>query len=1031
MISKIFHISDIHIRLYQRHKEYEQVFERLFNYIEKNKDENSVIFLGGDIVHSKTEISTELVYLTSKFLKDCADILPTILIAGNHDANLKNSHRLDILTPITFYLNHPNLYYWRNSGEYEFNGVSFSVFSVFDNNWVPAKDLKGKYKIALYHGPIWESKTDTVTIESNTKIDIFNGFDLALLGDIHVHQYLNESKTIGYSSSLIQQNYGESLDGHGLIVWDLKSKKSKFVPIKNDHGFYTFYLVDGKCDIPENLPKNLRCRIIYENSSPEQIERFVKSISQKYKIGELLRHKFIPKNSPIQNSIIGNSRDVSYQNKVITDYLFSTTDITTDEIEEVLSLNNETNQKLPILQKLNRNIIWKPLKLEFSNMFSYGENNSIDFTQFNGVYGIGGLNAVGKSSLLEVICFVIYDKSTRAFKASHILNTEKDSFYCRLFFELNGQKYGIERIGSKKLDGNVKVDVNFWTYDGDDEILLNGEDRDKTNYSIREYLGTYDDFVMTALSSQYDNQNFVDKSQRDRKELLYKFLDIYIYDELYKIAKEESKSFQVLIREFEKEDLHNKSSQLYQSIEESEISLNQIESELNKIQIELTSSNNQLISLNKNYIPVEGNLNIEEIERGIESTSIELTQCVIDVKDIDSEIFDMNSTIEIERSNLSEYSGVSDRKDEYHDIEKKIIQSEKDLQKIHSELHRCTEQKNHLLKHEYDPNCQYCVNNEFVKNAKKLIDRIPELEQSATDESEHLNFLRDQLEILKPEILRFELKIQIERRIHELLSKLSNLNERKNMLLFKGKAIKEQLKDFQRKNKQYIEQRNTIEKNNSIIDQISLAKKKISELEKTIELTREKHRIKFGEISTKRKEYEECNLKLDNYLKYIKKYRIYELYLQALSKDGVPYKILETILPVIESEVNVILNQLSNFTVKLESTNEKYIHGFINYGSESSWPIELSSGMERFILSIAFRCSLSEITSLPKANFLAIDEGFGVLDSENIQQVHKLFSYLKKQYDYLLIISHIDSMKDAVDKQIFIEKIDGFSKIHL
>lgn len=148
MISKIFHISDIHIRLYQRHKEYEQVFERLFNYIEKNKDENSVIFLGGDIVHSKTEISTELVYLTSKFLKDCADILPTILIAGNHDANLKNSHRLDILTPITFYLNHPNLYYWRNSGEYEFNGVSFSVFSVFDNNWVPAKDLKGKYKIA-------------------------------------------------------------------------------------------------------------------------------------------------------------------------------------------------------------------------------------------------------------------------------------------------------------------------------------------------------------------------------------------------------------------------------------------------------------------------------------------------------------------------------------------------------------------------------------------------------------------------------------------------------------------------------------------------------------------------------------------------------------------------------------------------------------------------------------------------------------------------------------------------------------------
>ena len=87
--------------------------------------------------------------------------------------------------------------------------------------------------------------------------------------------------------------------------------------------------------------------------------------------------------------------------------------------------------------------------------------------------------------------------------------------------------------------------------------------------------------------------------------------------------------------------------------------------------------------------------------------------------------------------------------------------------------------------------------------------------------------------------------------------------------------------------------------------------------------------------------------------------------------------------------------------------------------------------MERFIISLAFRTALNDITSLPKPNFLAIDEGFGVLDSENLSNLGKLFNFLKTQYDYLLCISHIDSMKDLVDSQINIEKVNGYSVINV
>jgi DNA repair exonuclease SbcCD ATPase subunit len=86
--------------------------------------------------------------------------------------------------------------------------------------------------------------------------------------------------------------------------------------------------------------------------------------------------------------------------------------------------------------------------------------------------------------------------------------------------------------------------------------------------------------------------------------------------------------------------------------------------------------------------------------------------------------------------------------------------------------------------------------------------------------------------------------------------------------------------------------------------------------------------------------------------------------------------------------------------------------------------------MEKFISSLAIRTSLINITSLPRPNFLAIDEGFGVLDSENLNNMYLLFDYLKSQFGFVLCISHIDAMRDIVDSLIEIKKVSGYSKIN-
>jgi len=188
-INKIYHISDVHIRNLKRHKEYKTVFQRTVEAIKSTITANDIIFLGGDIVHAKTDMTPELVQSVQEFFKMFSDIAPTILITGNHDCNLNNKSRLDALTPIINALSHPNLFYLKDSGVYHLADKHFVVMSVFDRpkDFIKATDFKGTYKIALHHGAVDTAVTDIGFRLANDHVNIetFEGYDLTLLGDIH------------------------------------------------------------------------------------------------------------------------------------------------------------------------------------------------------------------------------------------------------------------------------------------------------------------------------------------------------------------------------------------------------------------------------------------------------------------------------------------------------------------------------------------------------------------------------------------------------------------------------------------------------------------------------------------------------------------------------------------------------------------------------------------------------------------------------------------------------------------------------
>ena len=130
-IETVMHLADVHVRLIKRHDEYREAFSKIYEYA-RTLPTNSVILIAGDLLHSKVDLSPEAIQVASEFLKNLADIRPTILLSGNHDCLLTNKTRLDSLSPIVDNLSHENLFYLKKSGLYGIGNILLNNMSVFD-----------------------------------------------------------------------------------------------------------------------------------------------------------------------------------------------------------------------------------------------------------------------------------------------------------------------------------------------------------------------------------------------------------------------------------------------------------------------------------------------------------------------------------------------------------------------------------------------------------------------------------------------------------------------------------------------------------------------------------------------------------------------------------------------------------------------------------------------------------------------------------------------------------------------------------
>ena len=1038
-IDKIYHVSDIHIRNFKRHSEYKRVFQNLADYISKTKTENSIICLTGDIVHSKTDITPELVQETQDFLKLMSTLLPTIVIPGNHDANLNNNHRLDSLSPIINAMADPNIVYLKDSGVYKIANIDFVHWSVFDEPkaYKKANKVKSDYKICLYHGAVNNSLTEIDFKLSGNLISAsdFDGFDITLLGDIHKTQFLNEQKTIAYPGSLIQQNHGESLE-HGILVWDVNTRSAEFVEIKNDTAFYTLYIENGiHLDLPEYLPENLYLRLRSKNTSPTSIKEIAATIRKTRNIVELSHQTMndFSATSMHQQANMINVRDILYQNELLSKYLKSKFDISEEDILKVCELNKQINANIP-KNEITRNIQWNPKRFEFSNMFSYGKKNVIDFTNMEGIYGIFAENASGKSSSIEALVYCLFDKCSKTSKAGMVMNNKSREFHCKLDFELDGKIYTIERKASyRPKSENVKQDVTFFYTDSNENVVsLNGKDRSDTNSIIRSVIGSYEDFILTSMSMQNNNTGFIDMGQTERKDLLSQFLDIKVFEELNLSASESLKEYSVLIKEYKKIDHFSALKDIESKIQSFSVEYRDLQSTKDSFEKLIESETKKYLDIRSKMVTIDSNIvDIDQLEILKASTTKKIEKLKSEIESLDSEILDIENRISETEKELAKFDIVK-IKDHIKDLPA-LLEKEKELtvkvETLKAEITHKMEKMQKLDTLKYDENCQFCMNNVFVKDAIATRDSIEQDKEKAKLTVDSLRIERSIISELKVHEKQLESYESIQRNLNNIKNEKLKIESNKHKSALELHRQDQILNDTEHNIQQYKEKEAAIILNRDINNQLKDVQAELDTLKNKVANITDSIMSCNTNIQLLEKDKLVSESSIENLKTLESKFKYYEYYLSAMSRDGLPYEIISSIIPRIQEDINNILTQVVDFQISIQSDG-KNINAFIVYDDSKMWPIELSSGMEKFVSSLAIRSSLINTTSLPRPNFLAIDEGFGALDQSNMGNISILLEYLKTQFKFIIMISHIDSIRDVVDSHIEIVKDkDGFSKV--
>ena len=768
---------------------------------------------------------------------------------------------------------------------------------------------------------------------------------------------------------------------------------------------------------------------------------------------EVAKHRFAPESITFLNRAAGqrgtvdigtgfkveNLRDKGVQENLIREYL---TDYEPSEemLERVYELNRKYNSQIEETEEVARNVNWNINRFEWDNLFNYGEGNSVDFTNLNGIVGIFGKNFSGKSSIIDGLLYTMFNTTSKNERKNYnIINQNRKD--CRGVVELQvGEKvYTIERDSTKyvkKLKGEVtneaRTNLDFSGVDPvvGETVSLNGTTRNETDAHIRKRFGTVEDFLLTSMSSQLDSLSFIKEGSTRRKEILAKFLDLDIFERKFKLAHEDSADLKGLIRRVGETNYDNDIALAEVQYEEarkelhSEVIICASERQnLSEAQLEYAALTEQIESIPAERLDIMSLLELKSsLGKKIEETNLNIVELKQEVVGYDAKLKDYDdflTTIDIEEL-LEKKKQHDEFKQKYDDTVNRARLMDND----HKGLSKKIELLDEVPCGDRFPLCQ------FIKDAHQASVELPSLQVDIINEIEDAkNYKTKMVSVNSAEMIEVidnynatiinKNNIEIEKRDNKVSIE---------KLYAKIKAHRDSLNITQNKIDLYEEKKDLIKNIESLLKSRGEVQKIVDSSQNSILAAEDLINSHHRQIGSLEQKVESLHDKKKELHDIREEYASYDLFMRCTHSNGIAYDIIKKRLPVINSEVAKVLANIVDFEIFFQEDGRK-LDILIKHPQHDARPIEMGSGAEKTVAAMAIRLALLSVSSLPKGNIFILDEPGTALDADNMEGFIRILQLIKMYFKTVILISHVDSLKDIVDVEITIDKIGGYAKV--
>jgi DNA repair exonuclease SbcCD ATPase subunit len=656
---------------------------------------------------------------------------------------------------------------------------------------------------------------------------------------------------------------------------------------------------------------------------------------------------------------------------------------------------------------------WYIKKIEFSNFLSYGQNQVIDFEKCNGITVVESdpPNFGGKTVLtVDLLLFLFFNTTTKTQKAEEIFNrfTDVNKVSVQGDITIDGEDYvilrQIERKKSKAGEWNIKTELEFFKKLADGQLQnFTGEQRRETENFMKKSIGSMEDFLMTIVTTASNLEDLLEAKPTARGQVLSRFLGLEFLKKKEETGKE-------IYSEFSKGMVSN----VYNTESLKQDNINSGE--------EIGRMKDEIMQMSKNISDVDARL-----QKGQDYKDNLLRSKFMD---LDKELIILNplilqSTIsnleESEKSTtrqINEIKIVEPREfyhEDKHDNVKEVIKSR------FAELVTCenkVEEIQDLIEKYGDGiQCEHCGIK--LMEAKLINEKIKQLD----------GFKR-LVEDFKGEIDGYEKKEQSFTQLKKDFDEYerNKLIKEKYELSLESTQLKlNQVKD---KLKRYEEVQDKIKKNNEVDAQLVKAGLRIDELineKRGYERTQTTNSTRIESLESRIEKNNDIILKI---AEEFEREKIYKIYVEIYGKNGITKMIMKTMMPLINSELQRLLQDSAYFSLEIRINDKNEVEFIMIDNSTGVEKLMVSgSGYERTIAAMALRAVLSKVCSLPKPNIIVWDEVFGKISNDNLEMVGEFFTKMRDYFEKIFVITHNPLVNNWSNNVVRINKVDNISKV--